>query len=300
MSTHRPPLPKRPIHWILDWDGTMTQKDTLDTLVNIAASTKPDFPTRERWKEVVAAYMDDYTTTLNTLSPNGALPITIKDERTLLENMKPVEQRSLDRVAQSKIFAGMTAQQLGDGARKAVASGDVALRAGCVDFLRFVTDEATRGAKLHILSVNWSRHFIASCLKSAGAEIDSSIILANELEGIPEGRESSGQISPGDDMRIVASWDKLRYLEELRRESQARVVYVGDSWTDVECLVGADLGVCIRDEGMGSSQRKLAEALERLSVDCPRLSTTQSEGGADVVWARDFTDLLRWVDARGR
>lgn len=277
----------------------MTQKDTLDALVNIAASTKPDFPTRERWKEVVAAYMHDYTTTLNTLVPDGALPTTITDERNLLKAMKPVEQHSLDRVAASKIFAGMTAQHLDDGARMAVQSGDVALRAGCVEFLRTVTNDATSGDKLHILSVNWSRHFILSCLKSAGANINASIILANELDGISDGRESSGEISPSGDVRIVASGDKLRYLEELRKGSEAMVVYVGDSWTDVECLVDADFGVCIRDERMGGSQGKLAEALERIGVECPCISTGQEGGGGGVVWARDFTELLRWVDARG-
>ncbi|KAH7073061.1 HAD-like domain-containing protein [Paraphoma chrysanthemicola] len=298
MSTHRPPLPKGPIHWILDWDGTMTQKDTLDALVNIAASTKPNFPTHERWKNVVAAYLNDYAATLETLSPDGALPTTIEEERKLLKDMKPVEQRSLDRVAASKIFAGLTARHLEDCARIAIRSGEIALRTGCVDFLRSLSDEGTsKGDTLHILSVNWSRHFIASCLKAAGAEIDTSIILANELEGIPEGRASTGQISPAGSMKIVASDDKLLYLEKLREDSPAPVVYVGDSWTDIECLLAADLGICIRDERMGSSQRKLAEALERLSVDCPRLRTGLPEDESEVVWARDFTELLRWVDA---
>jgi phosphoglycolate phosphatase-like HAD superfamily hydrolase len=296
MSTQNRTLKKGPVHWILDWDGTITKKDTLDALVNIAASAKPTFPTQERWKSVVDAYMSDYSATLEKFVPNGVLPTTIEEESQLLRDLKVVEQRSLDRVFESKIFERVTRETLEKGATKATEAGEVALRPGCVVLLQSVL--ALKDDKLHVLSVNWSRHFISSCLKANGAELDSDLIFANELDGIAEGEPSTGQISPDDHIKIISSGDKLRYLERMREENPAPIVYVGDSWTDIECLLAADLGICIRNEPMGSSQKKLAEALERLGVMCPHILDQSGAAQSQIVWAKDFTEISKWMKDR--
>ena len=51
---------------------------------------------------------------------------------------------------------------------------------------------------------------------------------------------------------IKTSLDKLRRLLKIKNshgtlESQP-LIYVGDSITDFECLLEADLGICIRDD----------------------------------------------------
>ncbi|KAH4221611.1 hypothetical protein HBI06_160220 [Parastagonospora nodorum] len=294
MSSPKPkPMPRRPTHFILDFDGTITQSDTLNTLVSIAASSKPTFPTQQRWKTVVDAYISDYTSTLEKLSP---LPTTVEGEKKLLRDLKVVEQRSLDRVFEARIFEGVTREMVEEGAERAVRGGEVKLRDGCVELLKSVL--ASGEDTLHVLSVNWSRHFIASCLKTAGVLVDPAVILANELEGIEEGRPSSGQISPDGSMKIVTSGDKLQYLEQMRQQGNARVVYVGDSWPDVECLLAADVAICIQDEPMGSSQRKLADALERLEVACPRILHCEVRDQSQVVWAKDFAEISTWVEKR--
>ncbi|KAF2033849.1 hypothetical protein EK21DRAFT_97964 [Setomelanomma holmii] len=296
MSTTRQLPPKGPIHWVLDWDGTITEKDTLDALVNIAASTKPNFPTHDRWKQVVDAYLDDYTATLEELAPRGMLPTTIEAEEKLLKDLKVVEQRSLNRVSESKIFEGLTGAQLEFGAKKAIEAGKVALRPGCVEFLQsFACDAASKGDKLHILSVNWSQHFISSCLKTAGVDINTSVILANELDGIATGKPSSGQISPDGETTIIASDDKLRHLEYMRRSSSMPIVYVGDSWTDIECLLAADVGICIQDEPMGTSQKKLAGALGRVMVEYFPLLDSDERRHSRVASARDFMQIQKWA-----
>jgi 2-hydroxy-3-keto-5-methylthiopentenyl-1-phosphate phosphatase len=284
---------KGPVHLVLDWDGTITKKDTLDTLVNIAAYTQPDCPVHESWKHVVDAYMVDYTSSLEKLAPNGALPTTLEGETKLLRELKVVEQRSLDRVYDTGIFAELTKEDLEAGAKKAMESGEVSIRPGCVDFLKRVS---TNGDKVHILSVNWSRHFIASCLKACGVEIDPTLILANELDGIDEGRRSSGEISPAGSLKIISSSDKLHHLQHLKKLESMPMVYVGDSWTDIECLLAVDLGICIRDEPIGSSQKKLAEAFERLNVACPRLEDWEEAGEPGLVCARDFVEIGRWFE----
>lgn len=269
-----------PIHWILDWDGTLTQKDTLDALVNIAASSKPNAqpPTLDRWKKVVDAYMTDYTSRLEKLAPNGSLPTTSEGERQLLKDMEPVEHRSLDRVYDAGVFEGLTKDVIEAGAKRAIDVGDVALRPGVAEFFRRIQ---ARGDEVHILSVNWSRHFIHSCLSASNISLPSSRILANEIS-------SDGRIASG----IVCSGDKMRELQNL----PGTIVYVGDSWTDIECLLAADVGICIRDEPVGSGQRKLAGALERLGVHCFPLSESNGVNCKGVVWARDFVGIGRWAD----
>jgi hypothetical protein len=310
--------PNRALHFVLDWDGTITKKDTLDALVTIAADAKPNFPTQERWTSVVDAYLSDYTSTLDKIAPHGKLPTTLEDEKRLLQDLKPIEQRSLDRIFQSEIFKDLTREQLFDGANLAISNGSISLRPGAQHFIRSVRDSNPHA--IHILSVNWSRTFIALCLESSGAEIPSNFIFANELGGIDAGRPATGEIGEPGDIKIISSGDKVRYLEKMRDARQAGgvftpngvksvdvghsrklgpLVYVGDSWTDIECLLAADVGICIRDEPMGSSQRKLAEALERLGVECTHLKNWGEDGNAQVVWARDFVEIREWVDRHG-
>ena len=80
------------------------------------------------------------------------------------------------------------------------------------------------------------------------------------------------------------------------QETTAPKVYIGDSWTDIESLLAADLGICIRDDPMGSSQRKLAEALERLSIPCPRLRDWEQNDEPSVVWVSDFGEIMDWIE----
>lgn len=287
----------QPIHWVLDWDGTITRRDTLDALVSIAASAKPDSPVYEEWKRVSEAYIADYTEALEKLAPGGRLPTTIQEERILLQSLRSVEQASLDRVSASSIFAGLTQKLLEEGASNVINLKKVEIRSGFADFLKL--KYAKDHNILDLLSVNWSCHFICSCLKAAGASIDKSSIYANELDGINSNQISQGKISPrgSSEMTIISSGDKLEYMMRLRQQNKSLVVYVGDSWTDIECLIEADLGICIRDEPMSSSQKKLAERLEALGIRCPHLPDWRQTDKRQVVWAKDFADVQAWMEA---
>jgi 2-hydroxy-3-keto-5-methylthiopentenyl-1-phosphate phosphatase len=288
----------QPIHWILDWDGTITRRDTLDALVSIAASAKPDSPVHEEWKRVSEAYMTDYTEALGQLAPDGRLPTTVQEERRLLQSLKSVEQASLARVSASGIFADLTQKLLEEGASNVINSKKVEIRNGFADFLQ--SKQTRSHDTLDLLSVNWSRHFISSCLKAAGVSIDKSSIYANELDGIESNHVSQGKISPenGSEMTIISSSDKLEYLTHLREQDNRPIIYMGDSWTDIECLLEADLGICIRGEPIGSPQKKLAERLESLGVHCPHLSDWREADEWQVVWAKDFAAVQAWLEPR--
>lgn len=297
MSTKGASFAESGIQWILDWDGTITQHDTLNALVSVAASTKPAFPTLERWSEVTNAYLQDYTATLEKLIPDAKLPNDLLEEKKLLHNLRAVEKRSLARVSDSGIFAGLTEVQIEQGARKALVTRDIEIRSGFEDFFRATQNRILQGEKVTILSVNWSRQFLAACLAASGSAIPLSDILCNELEGIDRGAPSTGRIVPS----IIASEDKLQELEHLGctnlpSNENRSIVYVGDSWTDLEALLAADLGICIRSDPIGGAQQKVADALERLDIACPHLADWSSCDKWSVVWARDFDEIRAWAD----
>ncbi|KAH9860694.1 hypothetical protein J1614_012026 [Plenodomus biglobosus] len=300
--------PRSSIHWVLDFDGTITQHDTLDALVSIAASTKPSFPTQERWSQVKQAYLEDYTSTLSRLTPDGTMPSTIREEKALLHQLRAVEQRSLARVSASEIFTGLTWSQLHTGTHHAIAQ-EAAKIIPRTAFSSFYHQTTTTPDKISLLSVNWSSHFLRACLAAflssphPTAAASTLTILSNDIDTLSPTTPhapSSGHIIP----RILSSADKLQHLTRLRNADAANrpVVYVGDSWTDIEALLAADLGICIRDEPMGGSQRQLAEALERLGVECARLGEgareSESESGG-VVWVRGWEEIGVWRESGG-
>lgn len=90
--------------------------------------------------------------------------------------------------------------------------------------------------------------------------------------------------------------------ENENEDEKAMVVYIGDSATDLECLVAADVGVCIRDAPMGGSQRELAETCERVGVevqDLRRLThgemVIEKERGGRRLWWVDGLERVREV-----
>lgn len=306
MGARRSVNPTQPTHWILDWDGTITRRDTLDALVSIAASSKPDSPILDKWKSVSEDYVSDYTAAMEKLAPGGELPKDVQGEKVFLQALSSVEQASLDRVSSSGIFAGLTRKLIDEGANDLVGTGKIELRNGVLKFLRYT--QSRDHDDLDILSVNWSRHFIHSCLRAGTALVDQGTIYANELDGIERNLTSMGKISPEGDaeMHIISSGDKLEYLVRLRKHGcefrnvsldlAKQIIYIGDSWTDIESLLEADLGICIRDDPIGSSQKKLAQRLEDLGIHCPHLQDWREADAQQVVWARDFAEVQEWVE----
>lgn len=245
------------------------------------------------WQRVSKAYVQEYAAALEQLAPDGALPNTVQEEKQLLSKLRDIEARSLSRVSSSGIFAGLTSQAVKMGAQQAIASRHVQLRNGFSAFLQGIQSQAHNDVA--ILSVNWSRHFIQSCLEASGATVPWHAILANQLDNMCSDEPSTGHIvptNPVDRGLILSSGDKLARMQEIKGHK----VYVGDSWTDMECLLAADLGICIRDHPMGTSQKQLAHALERLGIACPRLSDCHELNNSRVAWATDFAEIQNWME----
>lgn len=300
------PSPSAPIHWIFDWDGTLTKRDTLDALVNLAAKHRATSLIAEKWKAITDAYFADYERTLAA----HTLPSTVSEEKDFVRKLESVEQKSIDRVSNSGIFAGLTPKEIESGAAEAIASNQVQIREGCHDFFRHLRSRVdgrnARPDAVNILSVNWSQRFIAACLRSADLDFGRSaleLIYSNELEGIRRGEEASGRICVDTECRMISSRDKLGRLEQLRKNDMTTgipipLIYIGDSWTDFECLLAADLGICVRDDPITSTQQRLLDCFTRLGVRCPRLRDAEEVDSWRVVWIKDYCEILDWMQSR--
>ena len=211
-------------------------------------------------------------------------------------------------------------------AREAVKRGDVRFRRGWGDVVGRVMMEGVEGegegaGEVGIVSVNWSREWVRGCVVAAAAaavetedgteskkkgwNVQSLRVIANEIEGLDHFEGSTGGLGryfgSEDEGGIWTSGDKLRVVKTLlseqrpRRQGGGLSVYVGDSVTDLEALLEVDVGICMRDEEMGSGQRELKEYLERVAVGCWWVGEWEWEGRPEkdmgLWWARDFQEI---------
>ncbi|THW73141.1 hypothetical protein D6D19_05915 [Aureobasidium pullulans] len=282
------------IHLILDWDGTLTRKDTLSLVGQIAYHANPS-KSLPPWSDFVTGYINDYTDHTSKYKPAVLGRKSLDQERQWLASLAPIEHKSVERVEASGIFKGVKASHVDHVAKSAVQTGEVQLRSSWDTLLRGFLCHPSN--KLSILSVNWSTRFIRQSLLAAAAEttcaetqsltphIESMVINANEITGLDTPSGSDGTLSKDTVSGIRTSADKL---SQVVKKKEHAVVYIGDSATDLEALLAADVGICIRDEVMGSSQRELADTLERIGVKVRDIS----EG----VLLQGTNKILYWTD----
>jgi thiamine phosphate phosphatase / amino-HMP aminohydrolase len=314
---HRPP-----IILILDWDGTLTTRDTLSTIASIGyskpislrPSSRPSSPVLSStppWSQIVSAYTSAYAAHKDCYLPKPAERRTIAEELLWLRSLSSVERDSVERVERSGLWRGVTKDHIRNVAIRALDDGSVVLRPGWDEL---VSSVQRSGGRVGILSVSWSSTFIRETLRNAAQQstpegerpnLDVMEIWANDIEMNGDG-EGSGRLTRWFESEHRGIWtggDKARVLREIiAREADAeknsKAMYVGDSVSDLECMVEADIGICVRDDEMTTEQRGLEEVLRRLCIGCKHISGEcssglESEGRARELWyARDFKEIV--------
>lgn len=298
---------------ILDWDGTLTTSDTLAVLAAVGYSKTR--PPSKPWSSIVSAYLDDFQTHASNYPTPPKKRNTFTAERAWLRSLRPVEETSAARATSAGVFRGVGRESMADAARRAVDAGEVKLRRGWEGmFLRSLG----AGVSMDVVSVNWSRCFVMECLRASAVKseqevevmksVESCRVFANEMadvEAVKTGVEVNGE-RQGGARNLRTSEDKLKQMMELSTAKASEegqvVVYVGDSTTDLECLVAADVGVVIRDQVMGSSQQDLAQTCERIGLSVKKLCELdrasrrrENEASDCLWWIEDFEDLDKWL-----
>jgi len=310
---------RRPIRLILDFDGTITTTDTLAPLSRIGYShASQQSPPRalRPWSEIVAAYLSDYEKHAASYEPLEGERTTLAAEAAWLTSLEPIERASVQRAVNAGIWDGVSKEEIEAAARREMREGNVRLRNGCNELMEWALKyaekhaEGSKGVEVNVLSVNWSRHWIWSVLKNgfesgkhgeAATELLMKVsIFANELPCIAALPASD---IAGVNTELRTSGDKLRCMQQQKsgqgsEETAPFVIYLGDSATDLECLAEANLGVCMRDERMESSQKELAATLRRLNIEVQWIGEEKSHIGEDrktIVWAKDFEEVKVWL-----
>ncbi|KAI4238392.1 MAG: hypothetical protein L6R40_005755 [Gallowayella cf. fulva] len=315
-------MPPHTIHLLLDFDSTLTTTSTLPLIYNVGHRLNPSSPP---WRSVSQAYGNDYNAHLSSYTPVSTHRKTLQAELEWLQSLREVEQRSTERVRAAGVFCGVTQEDMFNAAQNAVKEREVVMRRG---WERLMEKVVMGTGKVAVVSVGWSGNFIRGCLQMAydqfgwsegegvsKLEIGDIDVFANEVVGGEEGkmdRHLEKRSRQGGD-GIWTVRDKMLVMEEIVGTSpssgQGKVVYVGDSPTDLACLFGADVGICIRDDGrLAGEQAALQDTLKRIGIECRYIgemgpnelrgrsmeSSIETQGeGAVLWWARDFDEIYK-------
>ncbi|KAI9668258.1 MAG: hypothetical protein M1821_001078 [Bathelium mastoideum] len=317
--------------------GRVGSDHQIQTLKAGSPAIQPqDVPFRDPWNGIVQAYLGDLRHHQETYRPESSHRNSISEEQKWLESLSPIENRSIQRVEKSGIFKGVTAFELRQAGGKAVEDGSLHFRDGWdkllvadTEYLKKQVKETDAKISASIISVSWSTDFIKGALSYASQHADKLPnysgcdtwflqrgamhleVHANDIDGIDRAEGSTGLMQSVWQPNIRTSRDKVLAMKELLLENgelyaaEPYAIYVGDSITDLECLLAADVGVCIRDEPMGTGQNSLADSLARINVGTRHVSeftdVKKGEGKGEesqhqiIFWAHDLGEVARLV-----
>ncbi|GAB0137000.1 hypothetical protein EsDP_00005283 [Epichloe bromicola] len=264
---------------VLDFDGTITQRDTIGELAQSAIRRKKHQTQRDlqrAWDDAVRKYLQDHQSYTANFTPPESERRAVEEEERFLAGLRPIEEASLTRVSHSGLFAGLEKSDLVQMGVEAVSTGRVRITEGYPDLL----EEARRGgAKVDVLSVNWSRSFIEGVLhRHAGVNV-----VANEVS------EDGSIHGPSPCMpRITTAPDKVRAFRRIVGEDQ-KAFYFGDSATDLTCLLLCRGIVLARDKESSS----LLKTLSRIGTDVPHVGSAQDHADKRLFWARNFREVMQ-------
>lgn len=298
----------RPIHLALDFDGTLTERDTMSAFAktcyafqaNRGITNLPD------WSYFGDAYMKDYKAHEKHYWPRRADRKTLTEELEWLASLKLVEQASFQRVKDSGLFDSVADEATDWFLQRAKAArDDVTLRAGWFELIDKIFDindglvelEAM-DSRIEIVSVNWSRFWITMCILSGydkdlpenwdALEPLLAFCIANavgECLKVPRIEWGAGAWFVGTEELNFTSNDKLKAytspvdcygIGDPTGVSGIRI-YAGDSNTDLECLIASHLPIVIHDEPRRSGQQELNETLTRLNIATKPLTEFDEE-----------------------
>ncbi|CAM6124450.1 unnamed protein product [Calypogeia fissa] len=267
-------------HFILisDFDSTCTVSDSCPVLADLSVATRDREVTskgvaisssesaeslRNRWDSLVVLYAKEYTELLDRLlsdkelSSRGAHQergYNAGNARKILEALAEFEITANKRVVDSKVLSGLSIEDVRQ------AGGSIPLREGCLDLLKRISGD-TLAIDFHILSVCWSQSIIEGSFSGNGLQFGN--VHSNELEfndmGISTGnmfRRVQNAVDKEICFKDVVNGTNKK-LEGTSSPKSPFTVYVGDSVTDLLCLLMADVGIVV---GESSSLQRVVEA----------------------------------------
>ncbi|KAF2499498.1 hypothetical protein BU16DRAFT_557819 [Lophium mytilinum] len=309
-----PRLRTRSIHFIFDWDGTITTKDTIGFMGKIAETKSTSEST---WADLEEYYLATHRSHVENYEPKKAKRRTVAEEREWLRSLRSVEESSTRKAEEISLFKGVTAADVRNIANQVISGSEVAIRDGWVELLAEIDirQKSQTPPNLDIVSIvsaNWSQLFIMECLKTSNCPMHVSIpeepgelrgdqthtirIYGNEIQGLQSKEGSSGLLRHPNGRDFRTSDDKSKWIHECNEAKasaaeQPFVIYFGDSMGDFDALLTAGLGVCIRNEPPSRSQQQLLETFDRLNIHVPHILDRDINATGSIVWALNFEEV---------
>lgn len=286
-------------HIIFDFDGTITQKDTVENIGRAAVEWRKTpqgggVDLTQEWEHIVQSYMQDLAAYDQTQLPEEQRT-TWPQERDYLRGRRMLEETSLTRLRESGIFAGGFAAEdrLVETGRRDRETGRTRIRDGFAEYLDKVR---ARGCIVHVVSVNWSAAYIRGVLEPWGITsiVANEIQLDGSIAALPQDSSPQGREIIGHPKVFATSGDKLEATSDLLNRVGGRCVgYFGDSTTDLECLDFC--GGWVMTTGGGGS---LLRSLRRLGREIPFVSESR-DAQSHISWAHDFSEVVAQTPSLG-
>ncbi|ETI50281.1 hypothetical protein F443_06135 [Phytophthora nicotianae P1569] len=267
MSRHRTIL-RRPILLCVDFDETITVRDTTSLLFQLSsssASTQQQLVTQ--YVDEVGEFIGSYETKWRQRELTSSRSRTFDDAglHEFLEGYAAVDLRSVQRVVECRALEGIRHQDL------VKVASSVQVRSNYAETLALADD-------WKIISVNWNKKLVESVITQAGVVHEPTQIIANDMKADQQG-VTTGEIN----VKVQSPMDKARWIDNVRSmyaATKPTVVYVGDSATDLLALLAADVGIWIAAANTAASSAKLLHQLvENYGIDLHPLMNCGSVGG---------------------
>ena len=237
---------------ITDFDETISERDTISTLVHTAADNrahdKEEF--LAAWQEMVDWFLTRYHRVCDAWQNH---------QHSLVDYLKSFEELetvSIQRVIAKGFLEGLTREGLRAVGRNVVKKPGVD---------QVLSTMQAEGVAVEILSANWSKALIEGATEGLCDQI-----VTNSLVYDTAGRSTGGIHLP-----VVSAWDKLRKFRERKKNppnpdefgdgGMIRTLYIGDSISDFLAILDADLGVLI------GQNRTAIQTIERFRLPTQRL-----------------------------
>ncbi|TKY87320.1 hypothetical protein EX895_003997 [Sporisorium graminicola] len=245
-TTTPPTLPTTspPLQLFFDWDETITASDTLSLIA--PPETKqlhgPAFPS------YTSAYLSDLSEYESHFGERTDWPRQLE----FLAGIDTVEQASVARVEDGGLFKGMSNAEMLERAETRVE-----FRSGWDAFYEWLGGHSD--VRADIISVSWSAAFIRHAIEHQRQPGVIGTVYANDVE--MDGGVGTGKLTKSNEGAIRTALDKLRVMRAHHAAPASVSVYVGDSSTDLPCLLAAHYGLLMKpkNEFEGSSISSVLE-----------------------------------------
>ncbi|KAH8893786.1 hypothetical protein GQ53DRAFT_821685 [Thozetella sp. PMI_491] len=274
---------------ILDFDGTVTEKDTLGVLAHYFIDLNPE--KRVHWDQAVERYVRDLQAFNDAYQPAEPDRVGSQAELDYSRAQRKVEHASIERVQQSGLFdraeLNLTLQNHQSAmyllGQRAVQDGVVKIRPG---FREFLSTMLTAGSKVGVLSLNWSTDFVKGVLSTVDERAPHELRYCTNNIGHRNGNICGPTLVQE---AMLTGEDKMaRWREICPTMPMASAVFIGDGAMDLQCMLAAKKAVVIaRDPDASYPYR----ALCRIGHEAPPPAAVGSRWR--FCCTKDFGDLAR-------